>query len=136
VQDLQAQVNATDTRIERLQRRLTELRAQDQTDEVKRQVESLTSRVRQLQRARATTVRAAAYATVNLRVATRAAVTPAPAGGHDGPFHGLVVAFRWAGIVAVYAVALAAPLVALGFLVWLAVRALRRRREDALLSAS
>ncbi len=135
VEDLQAQVNATDTRIARLQRRLNELRAQEQTDDVKRQIESLTREVQRLQRARATTVKGAAYATVKLQVTTRKQAAAPPHEG-PGPFHGLGVAFRWAGIVAVYALALAAPVVALAFLVWLAARAVRRRREDALLSAS
>jgi hypothetical protein len=37
--------------------------------------------------------------------------------------------------VTVYALALAAPFVVLGVLVWLAARTIRRRREDALLSS-
>jgi hypothetical protein len=135
VEDVQAQVNATDARIDRLQRRLAELRAAEKTDAVKRQIASLTRQVERLQRARAAAVKAAAYATVHLQVATRKRAAAAVPDG-TGPFHGLGVAFRWAGIVAVYALALAAPLVLLGFLVWLAARAVRRRREDALLSAS
>ena len=63
---------------------------------------------------------------------------PAPAPVHkgDGPLHNLGVAFRWIGIVAVYVVALAAPFVLLGLLVWLVVRAVRRHRENELLSST
>jgi hypothetical protein len=48
--------------------------------------------------------------------------------------HGLGVAFRWIGIGAVYAFALGTPLVVVLALLWLALRTVRRRREDALLS--
>jgi hypothetical protein len=134
IEDLQVQVNATNKRLARLQRRLSDLRAQEQTDEVKRQIAALTRQVEALQRSRAATVRESRFATVNLHVTTRkAALTPV---AHDaGPFHGLGVAFRWIGIVAVYTVALAAPFALLALLLWLAARAVRRRREDALLSS-
>jgi hypothetical protein len=134
IEDLQVQVNATDKRLDRLQRRLRALRAEDQTDTVKRQIAALTRQVEALQRARATTVRESRYATVNLHVTTRkAAVTPVA--HEDGPFHGLRVAFEWIGIVAVYTIALATPFVLLAALLWLAARAVRRRREEALLSS-
>jgi hypothetical protein len=45
------------------------------------------------------------------------------------------VAFRWIGIGAVYALALGTPFVVLLVLLWLAARAVRRRREEALLSS-
>jgi hypothetical protein len=51
-----------------------------------------------------------------------------------GPFHGLGVIAHWSWIGAVYVLALGLPLLLLGFLIWLAVRAVRHRREDALLS--
>jgi hypothetical protein len=134
IEDLQAQVNTTDTRIDRLQRRLRELRAQKQTPDVERRIESLTRDVQRLQRARASTVREAQFATVQLQLTTRKPAA-APTPHEDGPFHGLAVAFRWIGIVAVYALALGAPLVVLAGLLWLASRAVRRRREEALLSS-
>jgi Domain of unknown function (DUF4349) len=134
VQDLQAQVNANDRRIERLQQRLRDLRAKEQTDEVKRRIDALTKQIQQLQRTRATTVRQAHYATIQLDVATKKAA----AARHDtgpGPLHGLGVAFTWIGIGAVYALALGTPFVVLAVLLWLAARAVRRRREEALLSS-
>jgi Domain of unknown function (DUF4349) len=134
IEDLQVQVNATNKRLARLQRRLRELRAQEQTDAVKLQITALTRQVEALQRSRAATVREARYATVNLQVTTqKAAVTPVT--HEDGPFHALGVAFVWIGIVTIYALALAAPFVLLAALLWLAARAVRRRREEALLSA-
>ena len=53
---------------------------------------------------------------------------------HHGPLHGLVVALRWIGIAAIYVLALGAPALLLVGLGWLAVRTIRRRRENALLS--
>ncbi len=132
VQDLQPGIVATDRTITRLQRQLTALRAQPQTAAVIRQIAALTARVVALQRARATTIRTAHFATVQLEIATRAAAQPHKRG--HGPLHGLGVAFRWIGIGAAYALALGVPALVLVVLLWLAARALRRRREDALLA--
>ena len=132
VQDVQAGLNATDRVIARLQRQLNELRAQEQTDAVKRLIASITARVERLQRDRAATLRQTHYATVQLHLATKSAA--APAKHHHGPLHGLGVAFRWIGIGAVYGLALGTPLVLVLVLAWLAARTVRRRREDALLS--
>jgi hypothetical protein len=132
VQDVQAGVDATSRVIARLQHDLAVLRAQEQTPELERRVAALAARIERLQRGVAATARGARYATVDLRVATP---QPAPAQPHrHGPFHGLVSAFRWAGIGAIYVLAAALPLLALGALAWLAARAWRRRREEELLS--
>jgi uncharacterized protein DUF4349 len=138
IADAEAAVNATDTRIARLQKQLRELRAQPQTDDTKRSIAALTAQVERLQRSRAQAVRTAHYATVELHMTTRkpAAAQPTNPEGGNGPLHGLGVAFRWIGIGAVYALALGAPFAALVALAWLAARAVRRRRVDALLSRS
>jgi hypothetical protein len=44
-----------------------------------------------------------------------------------------VVALTWLGIGAVYALAIGTPVAILLVLIWLAVRVVRRRRENALL---
>jgi hypothetical protein len=132
IQDLQAGVDATDRLIARLEGRLATLRVQPQTTLVQRQVAGLTTQIERLQRGRANTVRTARYATVELNFSTP---PPKPATPHHhGPLHGLGTTFRWIGIGAVYGLAIGAPLLALAALIWLAVRAIRRRREDALLS--
>jgi len=134
VQDLQSGLNTTDRTIARLQRQLARLRAQPQTAAVIRQIAALTARVVALQRARAATVRSAHFATVRLALSTP---TPKHARTHGhGPLHGLGVAFRWIGIGLVYALALGVPALIVVALIWLAVRVLRRRREDALLARS
>ncbi len=133
VQDLQAGLNATDRTIARLQRRLAALRAQPPSAENDARSAALVRRIQSLQQAEATTVRTARYATVRLHLGTAA---PKPAPAHHGPLHGLRVVFRWLGIGAVYVLALGVPLLLAAWLVWLAARAIRRRREDALLSRS
>jgi hypothetical protein len=132
IQDLQAGLNATGRRIARLQRQLATLRAEPETPQRDRTIAAVTAQVQRLQRSEAATRRSAQFATVHLHVAT-----PAPKAavhhGH-GPLHGIGVAAYWTGIGAVYALAFGLPLLLLVGLVYLAVRALRRRRVDALLS--
>jgi hypothetical protein len=132
IQDLTAGVNATDRLIARLQGRLATLRTQPQTTLVQRQIAALTSQIERLQRGRSNTVRSAHYATVALSLSTPPSKTPKP--HHPGPLHGLGTAFRWIGIGAVYGLAVGAPFLALAAAIWFAVRAIRRRREDSLLS--
>ncbi len=134
IQDLQAGVNATDRLIARLQREIAALRTQPQTTEVQRQIAALTGQIERLQRRQADTVRAARYATVELNFSTRPSQAAKP--HHHGPLHGLGTAFRWIGIGAVYGLAIGAPVLVLAALIWLAARAIRRRREDSLLSRS
>jgi hypothetical protein len=134
VQDLQGGINAADRTIARLQRELADLRAQPQDPQTERRIATLTAQVERLQRGRAATIRSARYATVDLQLTTR--TPPVPVQHGHGPLHGLGVAFRWIGIGAVYAVAIGGTFAVLAFVVWLGTRAVRRRREDALLSRS
>jgi hypothetical protein len=131
VQDLEAGLNAGDREILRLQRQLSDLRSQSQTEPVKHRITAITAHIRRLQRGAADTRRTAHYATVSLHLATP---QPTPHSAHHGPLHGLVVALRWIGIGAIYVLALGLPALVLLWLVWLAVRTVRRRREDELLS--
>jgi Domain of unknown function (DUF4349) len=131
VQDETAGINVTNREIARLQRELRDLRAQEQTDAVKRRIAALTARVEALQRSTAATKRAAHFATVDLHLATAAAARHVT---HHGPFHWLGRAFVWAGVGLVYALAFGVPLAVVVLLAWLATRAVRRRREEALLS--
>jgi hypothetical protein len=130
VQDLTAGLNATDREIARLQKELAQLRAAGAPAS---KIAALTARIQSLQRAQADTRRTAHYATIGLHLATPRA---AHAQHGHGPLHGVVVALTWLGIGAVYTLAVGAPVVVLLVLVWLAVRLVRRRREDELLSRS
>lgn len=131
IQDLQTQVNTTDRQISTLQRQLAALRADPQTTQIERQITALTTRVERLQRARASTVRTARYSTVSLQLTTPP--PPTQKTHKSGPLHGLGIAFHWAWIGAVYALALGTPLLALFAAIWFAARSIRRRREESLL---
>ncbi len=132
VQDLQSGIDATGRRIARLQKQLATLRAEPQSAQRDRAIAALTAQVQRLQRGEAATLRSAELATLHLHVAT---ATPKVAAHHGhGPLHGIGVAAYWTGIGAVYALAFGLPLLLLGLVVLLAVRAIRRRRVDALLS--
>lgn len=131
VTDAQAGLNATDRTIARLQRQLKTLRTEPTPPTA--QIVQLERRIVQLQRAEAAARLRAHYATVSLQLAT----PPVTVVKHDhGPLHGVVVALKWLGVGAVYALAIGGPIVLLALLVWLAARFFRRRREEALLSRS
>lgn len=132
VQDLTAGLNATARKIQSLQGELTALRAQTQTAYVQRRILQVTAQIQKLQQGESSTRVQASYATVAVTLTTPP--KPAPKHHHPGPLHGLGTAFRWIGIGLVYALAIGVPFAALALLVWLAVRSLRRRREDSLLS--
>ncbi len=135
IKDITRQVDATARKIARLETRLAYWQAQPASDEAAGHVAALTAQIAKLKRGRAATIHAAGYATVHLELTTRPAPAPAAQTG-PGPLHGLGVAFHWIWIGAIYALALGGPLLLLLGLAWLAARAVRRRRENALLSGS
>jgi hypothetical protein len=131
IKDLQGQVDATARKIQRLQRLVVAWRALPQTEDTIKHIDTLTTQIDRLKRGRNATVRTASFATVHLQLTSRQAPTPLHHG--HGPLHQLGVIFRWAGISAVYALALGAPLLVLLGIGWFAARSVRRRREDQLL---
>jgi Domain of unknown function (DUF4349) len=135
IHDLQNQVDATARKIARLEARVKAWQEQFQTDVTQKHIAALTDQIGKLRRGRTATIHSAGYASLSLQLTTRPAPAPAAKPGH-GPLHNLGVAFRWLGIGALYAVALAAPFVLIGGLVWLVARAVRRHRENELLSSS
>jgi hypothetical protein len=132
VQDAQAGLDTTSRLIARLQGELAKLRTQPN---VTHQIAALTAQIARLQRAQASTIRAASFATVHLTLATPP-LKVAVHHTHRGPFHWLGRALVWIGIGAVYALVLGIPLVLLLLAIALGVRTVRRRREDALLSGT
>jgi hypothetical protein len=127
IRDVQAGVDATDRTIARLQRALRRLRAEGAPQ---KRVDALVARIQKLQRARADTIRQARLATVELHLRTPRQVA-APA--EHGPLHGAVVALRWVGIGALYALVVGGPVLVVALVAWLAWRFTRRRRESRLL---
>jgi hypothetical protein len=134
IQDITAQVGATTKKIERLEARLAYWQSQPTSTEAEQHVAALTTQIAKLRRGRANTIHAASYATVSVQMTTRPAPVPVQKG--YGPLHNLGVAFRWLWIGAVYALALAAPFILVGLIVWLIARAIRRHRENELLSST
>ncbi len=131
VQDLTTQLNAGDRTIARLQKQLAALRAQPESDRTRAAIAAVTAHIVRLQRQQAATERAAHYATVQMHLETPPVAQPSH---HNGPLHGLGVAFHWIWIGAIYVLALGAPLFLLVGLAWFVTRLVRRRRVDALLS--
>jgi hypothetical protein len=129
--DQTSALHSTDRQIARLQKQLAALRAEPPSRGNDRRIATLVAQIERLQRGEAATKRNAHFATVDLHLETPL-VTIVQKHGH-GPLHGVGVALRWLGIGAVYALAVGAPVVLLVVLVWLGVRIVRRRRENALL---
>jgi hypothetical protein len=128
--DQTALLNNTDREIARLQKQVAALRTQPRSDENDRRIAALVTRIERLQRGEATTRRNAHYATVSLHLET----PPVNVAQHKhGPLHGVGVALTWLGIGVVYALAIGAPVAVFLVLLWLGVRVVRRRRENALL---
>jgi hypothetical protein len=124
VTDKTAGLNTTAREIARLQKQLAA------TTDTKQRA-ALTAHIQSLQRSEAQLRRTAHYATIHLTLATPPAP---PKTRHHGPLHGVGVALRWLGIGAVYALAIGLPVAIVLALFWFAIRLIRRRREDALLS--
>jgi hypothetical protein len=128
--DQTALLNNTDREIARLQKQVAALRTQPRSDENNRRIAALVTRIERLQRGEATTRRNAHYASVSLHLETPPVIV---AQHKHGPLHGVGVALTWLGIGVVYALAIGAPVAVFLVLLWLGVRVVRRRRENALL---
>jgi hypothetical protein len=136
IQDLGAQVSAADRVLQRLRKQLAMVRAEPYSTENHQRIAGLEAQIGRRQRARASTLRAAALATVTLQLESPAPRKAVVVQHARSPLHNLGVALRWLGIGALYALALGLPFVLVGVAVWLVTRGVRRRREDALLSRS
>jgi hypothetical protein len=140
IEDLQPAVDDYTRQVEQAQRRIAALRKQlanpDLAEEERAILRSrLSSERAELARLRAqlrATRAEGRFATIALALTTERieAVTPSGESRLDGIKDVLV----WEGIVALYALVIAGPLVLLGVLLWLALR-LRRRREESRLLA-
>jgi Domain of unknown function (DUF4349) len=137
--DLQGGIDRRSRRIEQLQTaiRADELRLASgtldagETLEVELRLLRERGLLRELTRERSRLLREAAYAEVTLALHTReAAGAPAPEGGIGGAARDAFDTLGRAGEIAIFAGILLAPLLALALLVWIALRA-RRRRVDA-----
>jgi uncharacterized protein DUF4349 len=137
--DLQGGIDRRSRRIEQLRTaiRADELRLAsgtlDAVEKLEVELRLLRERglLRELNRERTRLLREAAYAEVTLALHTReASGAPAPEGGIGGAARDALDTLGRAGEIAVFAGILLAPLLALAVLIWIALRA-RRRRIDA-----
>ncbi len=139
ISDLQTGIDTVGVRIVRLERELAAAINGPQSAASRRLIAALTAQIEGLQRAGANTLRTAHDATVKLALSTSPRTPPRPRPrprrAHE-PFHDLGVAFRDAGIGAVYALAIGVPLALLAAVAWWLAARLRRRREERLLSRS
>lgn len=140
IEDLQPSVDDFTRQIERLQRRIASLSQQlanpALTDEERAILRSRRTGAQQelagLRRQLRATRAEGRFATIGLTLTTERIEAVVPGGGSR--LDGIKDVLVWEGIVALYTLVIAGPLVLLGVLLWLALR-LRRRREETRLLA-
>jgi hypothetical protein len=145
IDDLQEGLDALDAEIARLQARvasLTSRLADPELEESTRLVlrarlDAARAELARAQASRKATAVEAAFATVYvaLQTPTDGAAAPVPT-RLDRALDEAAGVLAWEGIVILYAVIVAAPLVLAGIAAWLVRRGLRRREEERLLASS
>jgi hypothetical protein len=144
IQDRQAELDARTARIQRLRRslRITELKLRNPNLTPEQRLDLQLQRERQqglldeLLRANRRVLREARMADVNLALHTRAAPAKEVGGGKIGDAVGAALdLLTVAGAALIFLAIVLAPALALGLLVWLALRVSRRRRDERLLEA-
>jgi Domain of unknown function (DUF4349) len=140
IEDLQPAVDDYTRQVERLQRRIASLNSQlanpDLTEENRAILRSRRTAAQQelagFRRELKATRAEGRFATIALTLTTEKIEAVVPRG--DGKLDGIKDVLVWEGVVALYALVVAGPVVLLGVLIWLALR-LRRRREETRLLA-
>lgn len=142
VEDLQRQVDELGDRIAALTGEIARIRRQLARPNLPAETRAtLSVRLAQAQReladirtAREQTTREGQLATVSLSLTTEEAAAAAPAEGRfDRAVEQAVEVLEWEAAVVLLALVALAPVAVLGFLVWLGLRATRRRSEERLL---
>lgn len=139
IEDLQATVDDLATQIAETQRQIAELNRLLRNPDLLEEERVVLQAQRTEARRRLTDLRAALggtreearFATIQMGLTTEQ-LDAAPA--EDGAIDRILDILRWEGLVALYVLVVAGPLVLLALLVWLALR-LRRRRGEARLLA-
>lgn len=142
VEDLQRQVDELGDRIAALTGEIARIRRQLARPNLPAETRAtLSVRLAQAQReladirtAREQTTREGQLATVSLSLTTEEAAAAAPAEGRfDRAVDQAVEVLEWEAAIVLLALVALAPVAVLGFLVWLGLRATRRRSEERLL---
>lgn len=139
IEDLQPAVDDLTTQVEQAQRRIARLRRQlentglvdEERAVLRSRLASERQRLTDLQAGLRSTRAEGRFATIALTLTTEK-VEPVVA--EDSRLDGIKDVLVWEGVVALYALVVAGPLILLGVLIWLALR-LRRRREETRLLA-
>ena len=143
IQDLQEQLDALDREIAVLRARIAHVTAllQDPALASERraalaaQRAGLQRRLAEQRRARSGTAQRAAYATIQLSLATKEqAATPAAGSRLDRTLDEAGRILAWEGVALLYALVVVGPFALLGALAWLGLRLRRRAEEDRLLA--
>jgi len=133
VDDLSIQVEQSQRRIARLRKQLENTKLADEERAVlQSRLASERQRLTELRSGLKATRAEGRYATIALTLTTEKIEAVVPGG--DSKLEGIKDVLVWEGIVALYALVVAGPIVLLGVLIWLALR-LRRRREETRLLA-
>ena len=140
IEDLQPAVDDFTRQVERLQRRIASLNSQlanpDLTEEERAILRARRTAAQQelagYRRELNATRAEGRFATIALTLTTEKIEAVVPRG--ESKLDGIKDVLVWEGIVALYALVVAGPIVLLGALIWLALR-LRRRREETRLLA-
>jgi hypothetical protein len=140
IEDLQPAVDTYTRQVEQTQRRIASLTKQLENPNLTEAERSILRSRRATARQELTQLRAqlrttraeGRFATIALTLTTEKIDAVVPSG--DSKLDGIKDVLVWEGIVALYAIVIAGPLVLLGVLLWLALR-LRRRREETRLLA-
>lgn len=140
IEDLQPAVDDYTRQVEQTQRRIARLRRLLQNpnlvDEERAVLQSRLASARQeltqLRAGLSGTRQEGRFATIGLTLTTEEIEAVTPGGGSK--LDGIKDVLVWEGIVALYALVVAGPIILLGVLIWLALR-LRRRREETRLLA-
>jgi hypothetical protein len=145
IDDLQEGLDAVERRIAALQRRVATLTARladSELDAATRatlaaRLDAARAELREARELHRVTAAEADYATVYLSLQTPdgAGVAPVPS-RLDRALDEAAGVLAWEGIVLLYALIVAAPVLLAGFALWLVRRVLRRREEERLLSSA
>ena len=138
IQDLQEQADSLQTQIEQTQRRIAQILAQLGSPTLKPEnrvvlqsrLASNREKLAGLREAMRATRAEGATSTVYVTLTTEE-IQASPVGG--GRLDGVRDVLEWEAVALLYVAVVAGPFLVLGFLIWLALRLLRRREETRLL---
>jgi len=143
VEDLQPAVDDLSTQVEQAQRRIARITRQlrntsllaEERAVLRSRLATERARLGELRAGLSATRAEGRFATVSLTLTTEEVDAVVPA-GRESKLDGIKDVLVWEGVVALYALVVAGPILLLGVLLWLALRLRRRQQETRLLEQS